>query len=137
MEGEGPAMGWVREYNAQNMSLGELAEKIASHDFRQRKGETDQPTLSRALDYKDADYQAGTFDDVYRARAYGLLTKQDMETILDMVSQREAEKGVTKPHHECSAGSSPDDAPTIELQPAPEPYLIKVDEGFVKISVTG
>jgi hypothetical protein len=137
MEGEGPAMGWVREYNAQNISLDELAEKIASHDFEQRTGDSELPTLSRALDYKDADYQPGTFDDVYRARAYGLLTKQDMEKIFDQVNQREAEKGVTKPHHECSAGSTPEDAPTIELTPSSEPYLIKVDDGYLKVSVSG
>ncbi len=137
MEGEGPALGWVREYNAQNISIDELAEKIASHDFELRKGKEELPTLSRALDYKDADYQPGTFDDVYRARAYGLLTKQDMEKILNQVEQRQAEKDQIKPHHECTSGSPPDQAPTIELTASSEPYLIKVDEGYVKVSVSG
>jgi hypothetical protein len=137
MEEEGPAMGWVREYNAKNISLDELTNKIASHDFEERKGKAQLPTLSRALEYRDADYEPGTFDEVYRAKAYGLLTKQEMEAILDQVEKREAEKGVSRPHHECSSGSSPKQAPTIELRPSSEPYLIKVDDGYVKISITG
>ena len=135
-EGEGPAMSWVREYNAQNISLGELADNIAGHDFQPRKGEGDQPALVRALEYKDADYEAGTFDEVYRARAYGLLTRQEMDSILDRVKQREAEKAALEPYCDCRAGSSPSDAPLIELKAATEPYLVKVDDGYVKIQVT-
>ncbi|MEX0790894.1 MAG: hypothetical protein WD178_08985 [Actinomycetota bacterium] len=85
-EGEGPTGRWVREYNAQLMSLDELADKIAGHEFRERKSE-EQPTMGRALDYKDEVYEPGTFDEVYRARAFGLLTKQDMQTIMDRVEQ--------------------------------------------------
>lgn len=133
-EGEGPAMSWVREYNAQNISLGELADRIAGHEFQQRKGEGDQPTLARALEYKDADYEAGTFDDVYRARAYGLLTRQDMDSILDRVKQKEAE-GMQDPYCICEAGASASDAPLIELPAASEPYLVKVNDGYVKIQV--
>lgn len=134
-EGEGPAMSWVREYNAQIISLGELADKIADHDFQPRKGEGDQPTLARALDYKDADYEAGTFDEVYRAQAYGLLTRQEMDSILDRVKLKEEEKGVLEPYCDCEAGASPEDAPLIELKASTEPYLVKVNDGYVKIQV--
>lgn len=137
MEGEGPALGWVREYNAQNMSLRELAEKIANHDFANRKGGGEMPTLKRAMEYRDADYEGGTFDDVYRARAYGLLTKSDMETILGAVNQKASEKDAQEPHHVCDAAPSPSKAPVIELKASPEPYLIKVNDGYVKISVSG
>ena len=136
MEGEGPASGWVREYNAQNISLRELTEKIANHEFDKRKGEGDMPTMNRALDYKDADYEPGTFDDIYRARAYGLLTKSDMETILEAVQQKKNAEDLIEPDHVCEASESPDDAPVIELKAAAEPYLLKVDDGYVKISVT-
>jgi hypothetical protein len=135
-EGEGPALIWVREYNAKNISLSELAEKIAGHDFEQRKGEAEKPTPARALEYKDADYEAGTFDDIYRAQAYGLLTKQDMDTILAQVKQKEDVKGKQEPHFVCQAGASPADASLIELKAASEPYLVKVDDGYVKIKVT-
>ena len=135
-EGEGPAMSWVREYNAQIISLGELADKIADHDFQPRKGEGDQPTLARALEYKDADYEAGTFDEVYRARAYGLLTRQEMDSILDRVKLKEEEKGVPEAYCDCEAGASPADAPLIELKASTEPYLVKVNDGYVKIQVT-
>ena len=90
VEGESPAGRWVREYNAQLMSLDELADKIAGYKFKERKGEGSEPTMGRALDYKNADYEAGTFDDVYQARAFGLLTKQEMETILDRVEKAAA-----------------------------------------------
>lgn len=85
-ENEGPTGRWIREYNAQLMSLDELADKIAGHEFPERKSK-EQPTMGRALDYKDEHYEPGTFDEVYRARAFGLLTKQDMQTILDRVEQ--------------------------------------------------
>lgn len=86
-EGEGPTGRWVREYNAKLISLDELADKIAGHQFEERKREEELPTMGRALDYKDADYEPGTFDEVYRARAFGLLTKHDMETIFDRMEQ--------------------------------------------------
>lgn len=86
-EGEGPTGRWVREYNAKLMSLDELADKIAGHQFEERKREEELPTMGRALDYKDADYEPGTFDEVYRARAFGLLTKHDMATIFDRMEQ--------------------------------------------------
>ncbi|CAN5900012.1 hypothetical protein BH23ACT12_BH23ACT12_12540 [soil metagenome] len=86
-EGEGPTGRWVREYNAQLMSLDQLADKIAGHQFQERKREDEQPTMGRALDYKDDDYEPGSFDEVYRARAFGLLTKHDMQIILDRVEQ--------------------------------------------------
>lgn len=133
-EGEGPASGWVREYNAQNISLDQLADKIAGHDFKERKGEGDLPTMARALDYKDADYETGTFDEVYRARAFGLLTKQDMETILERVEQAAAAS--PQPHCECRTAASPDEADAIELKVSPEPYLVKVDGGYIRIRVT-
>lgn len=84
---EGPTGRWVREYNAQLMSLDELADKIAGHQYPERKNQEGQPSMGRALDYKDEVYEPGTFDEVYRARAFGLLTKQDMQTILDRVEQ--------------------------------------------------
>lgn len=84
---EGPTGRWVREYNAQLMSLDQLADKIAGHEFVERKREEKQPTMGRALDYKDADYEPGTFDEVYRARAFGLLTKHDMQTIFERIEQ--------------------------------------------------
>ena len=133
-EGEGPAMGWVREYNAQNISLDQLADKIAGHEFKERKAESAEPTMARALDYKDANYEVGTFDEVYRARAFGLLTKQDMETILERVDMKAAE--APEPYCECRAGESPDKAEVIELSVSPEPYLVKVDDGYLRIKVT-
>lgn len=86
-EGEGPTGRWVREYNAKLITLEQLADNIAGHKFEERKRDEEMPTMGRALDYKDADYEQGTFDEVYRARAFGLLTKHDMETILDRVQQ--------------------------------------------------
>lgn len=91
-EGEGPTGRWVREYNAKLISLDELADKIAGHQFEESKREGERPTMGRALDYKEADYkdadhEPGTFDEVYRAQAFGLLTKHDMETIFDRVQQ--------------------------------------------------
>ena len=133
-EGEGPAMGWVREYNAQNMSLDELADKIAGHDFKDRKSEGTQPTMARALDYKDANYEVGTFDEVYRAQAFGLLTKKDMQTILDRVD--EAQTTSPEPDRQCRSAGSPEEAEVIELPAAPEPYLLKVDDGYIRIKVT-
>jgi hypothetical protein len=90
VEGESPAGRWVREYNAQLMSLDELADKIAGYEFKKRKGESSKPTMGRALDYRTADYEAGTFDDVFQARAFGLLTKQEMETIMERIGQAAA-----------------------------------------------
>jgi hypothetical protein len=87
VEGESPANRWIREYNAQLMSFDELADKIAGYKFKERQGEASRPTMGRALDYKNADYEPGTFDDVYQARAFGLLTKQEMETILERIDQ--------------------------------------------------
>lgn len=86
-EGAGPTGRWVREYNAKLISLDELADKIAGHQYEERKREEELPTMARALDYKDADYEPGTFDEIYRARTFGLLTKHDMATILDRVQQ--------------------------------------------------
>lgn len=94
VEGESPASRWIREYNAQLMSFEELADKIAGYKFKERKGEGSRPTMGRALDYKNADYEPGTFDDVYQARAFGLITKKEMETILERIE----------------AASSPDEA---------------------------
>ncbi len=85
-ESEGPAMGWVREYNAQIITIDQLADKIAGHEFKERKSDKDRPVAARALDYRDDTYEPGTFDEIYRARAYGLLTKQDMETILSRIA---------------------------------------------------
>ncbi len=87
VEGESPANRWIREYNAQLMSFDELVDKIAGYKFKERQGEASQPTMGRALDYKNADYEPGTFDDVYQARAFGLITKQEMETILERIDQ--------------------------------------------------
>lgn len=134
-EGEGPALGWVREYNAQNISLDQLADKIAGHEFKERKSGAVRPTLARALDYQQADYEEGTFDEIYRARAYGLLTKDDMETILDRVDRQQTAQ--PEPDLEWATGTSPDEAPVLELSPAPEPYLVKVDDGYLRIKVTG
>ncbi len=134
-EGEGPALGWVREYNAQNISLDQLADKIAGHDFKERNGEDVRPTLALALDYQHADYEEGTFDEIYRARAYGLLTKPDMETILDRVDQNQ--KAQPEPDCEWQTGGSPDEAAVVELSASPEPYLVKVDDGYLRIKVTG
>ena len=89
-EGESPAGRWVREYNAQLMSLDELADKIAGYKFKERKGEKLKPTMGRALDYKSADSEVGTFDDVYQAQAFGLLTKKEMQTILERIEQAAA-----------------------------------------------
>ncbi len=91
-EADGPTMGWVREYNAQIISIDQLADKIAGHQFKERKSSAAQPTLARALDYRDDNYEPGTFDEIYRARAYGLLTKQDMETILNRIDEKKAER---------------------------------------------
>ncbi|HEX2149101.1 MAG TPA: hypothetical protein VHI31_02865 [Actinomycetota bacterium] len=124
----------MREYNAQNMSLDELADKIAGHGFKDRKKEGTPPTMARALDYKDANYESGTFDEVYRAQAFGLLTKKDMQTILDRVDQSQSSS--PGPDRECRSASSPEDAEVIELQSAPEPYLLKVGDGYVRIKVT-
>lgn len=99
VEGESPAGRWVREYNAQLMSLEELAGKIAGYKFKEREGEGSKPTMGRALDYRNADYEPGTFDDVYQARAFGLLTKQEMEMILERVE---------------NAAASPDQAETSD-----------------------
>jgi hypothetical protein len=136
-EGEGPALGWVREYNAQNISLDQLADKIAGHEFKERKGGTVQPTMARALDYQQADYEEGTFDEIYRARAYGLLTKDDMETIFDRVDQKQAaQPDEPEPDCEWTTGESPHQAGVVELSVAPEPYLVKVNDGYLRIKVT-
>lgn len=90
VEGESPAGRWIREYNAQLISFDDLADKIAGYKFKEREGEADKPTMGRALDYKNADYEPGTFDDVYQARAFGLLTKQEMQTILERIDQAAA-----------------------------------------------
>lgn len=134
-EGEGPALGWVREYNAQNISLDQLADKIAGHEFKERKSGAVQPTLARALDYQQAEYEEGTFDEIYRARAYGLLTKDDMETILDRVDRQQPDQ--PEPDRQWTTGASPDEAAVVELSPSPEPYLVKVDDGYLRIKVTG
>lgn len=135
-EGEGPAMTWVREYNAQLISLDDLAGRIARHKFRARKGQDSKPTLGRALDYKDANYEPGTFDDVYRARAYGLLTGQDMNVIMERVEEGKQALAL-EPDHVCPAAATPAEAALIELEPSPKPYLLKVGEAFVKVAVTG
>ena len=135
-EGEGPALAWVREYNAQNISLDDLADKIANHEFKPRKGSDEPPTPARALDYKDAKYQAGTFDDVYRAKAYGLLTKNDMEVILDRVAATKDAEGEEEPHATTPGSESANDAPVIELKASSEPYLLKVEDRFVKVQIT-
>ena len=134
-EGEGPAMTWVREYNAQLITLDDLAKRIAGHDFRERKGE-EQPTLARAIDYRDANYEAGTFDDVYRARAYGLLTGQDMKVIMERVKEREETKSPQEPSCVCQSADSPAKAPLIELASSAEPHLVKVDNGYIRVKVT-
>jgi hypothetical protein len=59
-----------------------------------------------------------------------------MDAILDQVKQKEAEKDKQEPHFVCQAGASPAEASLIELKASPEPYLIKVDNGYVKIQVT-
>ncbi len=130
-------MAWVREYNAQNLSLEELADRIAGHDFRKRKGEKQEPNMARALEYKDADYEEGTFDEVYRAQAFGLLTRKDMDVILDRVQQSEETDDTSEPNFVCQTASSPAQATLIELPASSEPHLIKVDDGFIKIKVTG
>ncbi|HVL49874.1 MAG TPA: hypothetical protein VM754_00025 [Actinomycetota bacterium] len=135
-EGEGPAMGWVREYNAQNMSLDELANRIAGHDFRERKGDKQMPTMARALEYQDADYEAGTFDDVYRAKAFGLLTRQDMDTIMERMGKGEESEDRQEPDFVCSSAPAPGEAPVLEIPASPEPQLIKVDDGYIRIKVT-
>lgn len=63
-----PANRWIREYNAHLMSFEELADKIAGYKFKERKGEASQPTMGRALDYKNTDYEPGTFDDLQPIR---------------------------------------------------------------------
>jgi hypothetical protein len=97
VEGESPAGRWVREYNAQLMSLDELVDKIAGYEFKERKGEGSEPTMGRALDYKNADYEAGTIDDLFQARAFGLLTKHEMETIMERVGQAAASSDQAEP----------------------------------------
>ncbi|HEX2149593.1 MAG TPA: hypothetical protein VHI31_05395 [Actinomycetota bacterium] len=87
VEGESPAGRWIREYNAQLMSLDQLADKIAGHTFKERMSKNSEPTMGRALDYKNADFEVGTFDDVHQALAFGLLTKREMQTILERIEQ--------------------------------------------------
>lgn len=135
-EGEGPAMTWVREYNAQLLTLDDLAKRIANHKFKEREGSSAVPTPARALEYKDADYQGGTFDDVYRARAFGLLTRGDMEVILERVKQARAAKANEEPARVCKTAASPDKAEVIELRASSEPHLVKVDDGYIRVKVT-
>lgn len=132
-EGDSQAMSWVREYNAQNMSFNELADRIAGHTFKSRKSGADEPSMARAADYKDAYYEVGTFDDVYRAQAFGLLTKGEMQRILDRVEEAAANRA--KPDFEVRAAGSVDDAEVLDLKPSTEPYLIKVGDGYIKVKV--
>lgn len=97
VEGESPAGRWIREYNAELMSLDQLADKIAGYKFKERKGKNSKPTMGRALDYKNADSEVGTFDDVYQAQAFGLLTKKEMQTILERVEQVAASSDQAEP----------------------------------------
>jgi hypothetical protein len=133
-EGDSQAMSWVREYNAQNMSFNELADRIANHPFKQpKKGDAEAPSMARAADYKDAYYEVGTFDDVYRAQAFGLLTKGEMQRILDRVEEAAANRA--KPDFEIRSADSAEGAEVLELKPADDPYLVKVNDGYIKVKV--
>lgn len=133
-EGDSQAMSWVREYNAQNMSFHELANRIANHTFKPAKGASaGEPSMARAADYKDAYYEVGTFDDVYRAQAFGLLTKAEMQRILDKVEEAKATRA--KPDFEIGLSEAPDNAEVLELKPSADPYLLKVGDGYIKIKV--
>jgi hypothetical protein len=133
-EGDSQAMSWVREYNAQKMSFNELADRIAGYPFKPpRKGEAEAPSMARAADYKDAYYEVGTFDDVYRAQAFGLLTKNEMQRILDRVEEATANRA--KPDFEIRSADSPESAEVLELKPAVEPYLVKVNDGYIRVKV--
>jgi hypothetical protein len=134
-EGDSKAMTWVREYNAQNISFNELADRIANHTFKRAKGDSEEPSMARAADYKDAYYEVGTFDDVYRAQAFGLLTKTEMQRILERVEEARANRAT--PDFECRSSEIADNAEVLELKAAgPEPYLIKVDDGYIKVRIT-
>lgn len=134
-EGEGPALTWVREYNAQLISQDELVKRIMNHEFKERKGEREPESVTRALEYKDDKYQPGTFDDIYRARAYGLLTKGDMAAILDKVKEKES-----GPAPEivatCKSADSPREAPVVSLKALAAPQVIKVDDRYITVQVT-
>jgi hypothetical protein len=91
-EGEvGPVMTWIRDYNANIMTLEELTERIGKHEFPERKGEAASPPVVTALQIDETDYEAGTFDDVYRAQGHGLLTATEVQAILDRRSKTTSE----------------------------------------------
>lgn len=135
-EGEGPALTWVREYNAQLISQDELIKRIVNHEFKERKGASEPETVTRAMDYKDDKYQPGTFDDIYRARAYGLLTKGDMTAILEKVQERETSDTKKAVVATCQSAESAKDAPVVTLKALAEPQLVKVDDRYITVQVT-